>query len=105
MRVAFAMRWSGVVVAAGIGACAGPVEREALPRDHPANPGAPAAVMPGSASIGHPQAGGGEAAAGAAGAVVYTCPMHPEVVSDRPGRCPKCGMELVKRGSGDGGRP
>ncbi|MEX1052152.1 MAG: heavy metal-binding domain-containing protein [Patescibacteria group bacterium] len=25
----------------------------------------------------------------------YTCPMHPEVVSDQPGRCPKCGMKLV----------
>lgn len=26
---------------------------------------------------------------------VYTCPMHPEVTSDRPGNCPKCGMKLV----------
>jgi len=25
----------------------------------------------------------------------YTCPMHPEVVSDQPGSCPKCGMHLV----------
>jgi hypothetical protein len=25
----------------------------------------------------------------------YTCPMHPEVVMDHPGNCPKCGMELV----------
>ena len=24
----------------------------------------------------------------------YTCPMHPEVVSDTLGRCPKCGMNL-----------
>jgi len=27
--------------------------------------------------------------------VVYTCPMHPEVTSDKPGKCPKCGMTLV----------
>src|SRR6185369_2829910 len=25
---------------------------------------------------------------------VYTCPMHPEVLSDRPGSCPICGMAL-----------
>lgn len=25
----------------------------------------------------------------------YTCPMHPEVVRDAPGKCPKCGMDLV----------
>src|SRR6202030_2216392 len=24
----------------------------------------------------------------------YTCPMHPEVISDRPGACPICGMAL-----------
>jgi Cu+-exporting ATPase len=27
----------------------------------------------------------------------YTCPMHPEVLSDRPGACPKCGMALEPR--------
>jgi Cu+-exporting ATPase len=27
----------------------------------------------------------------------YTCPMHPEVVQDHPGSCPKCGMALEAR--------
>lgn len=26
----------------------------------------------------------------------YRCPMHPDVVSDEPGECPICGMDLVK---------
>lgn len=29
--------------------------------------------------------------------VQYTCGMHPDVLSDKPGKCPKCGMELVKK--------
>jgi P-type Cu+ transporter len=35
---------------------------------------------------GHPAAPAGK----------YTCPMHPEVVSDTPGDCPKCGMALER---------
>jgi FtsP/CotA-like multicopper oxidase with cupredoxin domain len=35
--------------------------------------------------------------ASAGGAVVYVCPMHPEVSSDEPGRCPQCGMKLLAR--------
>ncbi|RJG43920.1 heavy metal translocating P-type ATPase [Mesorhizobium sp. DCY119] len=35
----------------------------------------------------------------------YTCPMHPEVIRDKPGSCPKCGMALEPMGvpTGDEG--
>ncbi|MDP4275714.1 MAG: heavy metal-binding domain-containing protein [Bacteroidota bacterium] len=29
--------------------------------------------------------------------VKYTCTMHPEVVRNKPGNCPKCGMKLVEK--------
>jgi hypothetical protein len=35
-----------------------------------------------------------------AGAVRYTCPMHPEIVRGEPGTCPKCGMKLVPKAKG-----
>src|SRR5687767_15854533 len=37
----------------------------------------------------------------------YTCPMHPEIVRDRPGACPICGMALEPRTIGleDGPNP
>lgn len=33
--------------------------------------------------------------------VTYVCPMHPQIINDKPGNCPICGMELVKRSAGD----
>ena len=29
--------------------------------------------------------------------VYYQCPMHKDVISDQPGKCPKCGMVLVAK--------
>jgi len=28
---------------------------------------------------------------------IYACPMHPEVKSDKPGKCPECGMKLKQK--------
>ena len=27
----------------------------------------------------------------------YTCPMHPAVLSNKPGKCPECGMSLIEK--------
>src|SRR5262245_34125201 len=89
----------------------------------PSNPTAPEGVLP--ASTGNPSAGSGspardlDASGEPAGhrhqhgttsstregvtadtgtpAGAYVCPMHSAVTSSAPGRCPKCGMDLVPK--------
>lgn len=34
-------------------------------------------------------------------AVAYTCPMHPQIVKNKPGSCPICGMDLVAKHPAD----
>jgi Cu+-exporting ATPase len=43
----------------------------------------------------------------ASGAGEYTCPMHPEIVRNEPGSCPKCGMALEPKevSAGEGQNP
>ncbi len=31
---------------------------------------------------------------------IYTCPTHPQIKSDKPGKCPICGMTLKKKEGG-----
>jgi Cu+-exporting ATPase len=45
---------------------------------------------PAESCCGHAPAGSASTIPGAK----YTCPMHPEIVQDTPGTCPKCGMAL-----------
>lgn len=53
----------------------------------------PAATPSTTAAVTAPSAEKPPAAPAQAGP--YSCPMHPDVKSDGPGRCPKCGMDLV----------
>ena len=44
----------------------------------------------------------GDARAQSPARPLYQCPMHPQIVSDRPGTCPICGMNFVKVQPGTG---
>ena len=65
------------------------------------SPRRPAVLDPASPSNGdsakapEPQATPPAASADAPTAGMFSCPMHPEVRQSSPGRCPKCGMNLV----------
>jgi hypothetical protein len=68
-----------------------------VPPPSAAHPASPAAAE-GSAPVASAPAPSGDHSAHDHGAAtVYTCPMHPEVTSDKPGQCPKCGMNLVPK--------
>jgi Ni,Fe-hydrogenase III large subunit/ssDNA-binding Zn-finger/Zn-ribbon topoisomerase 1 len=63
-------------------------------------------LVPREANTVGEQEGSGEEAAGdevAGGQAGYTCPMHPEIARNGPGRCPICGMDLVPREAVGGG--
>jgi len=58
--------------------------------------GGEAGEAAGETAAAHAAHGGADVEAGAPpSAVAWTCPMHPEIVSDAPGECPTCGMALV----------
>ena len=63
--------------------------------EHPPSVGTASSGAAGQTEPEHPPAHGSGAAGEQEKAQKYTCLMHPEVVTDHPGNCPKCGMKLV----------
>ena len=54
-------------------------------------------VIAGSSCTRNNSASKNTAAARMITTVYYTCTMHPSVHADKPGNCPKCGMELIQK--------
>jgi hypothetical protein len=96
--------------------CAASVTDPAQSSDHPANPAASEAAVPEPSqtlavtqapttapsdhSMQHMpgmQHGNTHDMPATQAAAKYTCPMHPDVISDQPGKCPKCGMTLAPK--------
>jgi hypothetical protein len=118
MTKLFSIPFAALLVAG----CANTTQPQSLSSDHPASVDAQSAPMaPPSGVLSHSdsvmnQAAGASTSggmdmdgihdmkgmnmggnAGTSPAEQYTCTMHPEVISDQPGKCPKCGMKLVKK--------
>ncbi len=113
-------RIGGACVTAAFVGCVGQVEIATLPYAHPANPDAPPGRIPGvgtelnpgsSRAVGnddstadgmkmqHHMKPGMQMDMGATketGATdgKFQCPMHPDVRSNAPGKCPRCGMKM-----------
>jgi P-type Cu+ transporter len=62
---------------------------------------APSGARPHLGHEGHEHPAQASSTASASPPAPYVCPMHPEVRSHEPGRCPKCGMNLVLAGAED----
>ena len=77
-----------------VGGCAGGAKPVSVGADHPANPDAAQAPLPPPSNT---LAADEQPTTAQSTHVVYTCPMHPDVTSDHPGECPKCGMTLVEK--------
>ena len=60
-------------------------------------PPTPAAMHDAASPQAHEQPMHAAPDSNAAAAALYTCPMHPEVISKEPARCPKCNMKLVPK--------
>jgi hypothetical protein len=71
------------------------------PMAHPPGPPRTTGARPRMATSGVPAAASAlPSPSASAPAAVYSCPMHPEVRSSVPGKCPKCGMDLERVPSG-----
>jgi hypothetical protein len=73
--------------------CERPARQMVLSIDDPAHPAAKEVpFLPPPNLLAEPMSPA--PASSSAEATVYTCPMHPDVRQNGPGKCPKCGMTL-----------
>ena len=99
MRGGRASAAASLLALAALASCQSRTAPLTLPHGHPADPATAEPVVAEKTSYPAPGAAAEVPAKAPMGAdapegMIYQCPMHAEVTSHSPGKCPKCGMVL-----------
>ncbi|MBM7115838.1 heavy metal-binding domain-containing protein [Archangium primigenium] len=100
--MSFPLKFAAGACALGLSACAVHGADRVLFSLDPSNPDAPASAVRPMTALAPPMPADAPPSTPkpVSSPKGFVCPMHPDVTSDAPARCPRCGMKLVAHAHG-----